>query len=116
MKEDKLKSSGYTEGKFIDSDTGWVRDTTPQQFATVLLTFEDGLDAKKGEYGYFISGLIGIWSKEDLDTLWESVQNEFDFSEAPKEGCITLFLEEDGEWDGFPQWHKYFTIKHMTVE
>ena len=109
-----MKSTGYTEG-VMGGDVGWVRDTTPTQFATVLLTFEDGCDATQGEYGQAITGLIGHWTKDDIDLIWECIENDFDLSKAPKEGWAELFLEEDGEWGGFPHWHKYFTIKHVKV-
>lgn len=111
----KLQSTGHTEGVFMDSDVGWVRDTTPTQYATVLLSFEDGCDPAKGECERYVTGLMGVWSELDLELLWESVDNNFDLSTAPKEGCVTLFLQEDGEWDGFPHWQKYFTIKNMIV-
>lgn len=98
-----------------------VKDAIPRQWAQVMITTESGCDPMKGEYGMEVVGIVGSWRINDnfdggdFHILQESIVNNFDFSLLPKEGHALLMLEEDGEWDGFPQWNKYFTIKTTEI-
>lgn len=95
-------------------------DERPINYVQVVMHCDDGCDVPNGEYSLAITGFCGALyidvpgGADDPYLVASCIQNDFDFSKAPKEGEVIFILRESGEWEDV-FWHKYYEIERFNV-
>lgn len=101
-----------TENQFADANG----DRQKNRYEVGVVT-ESGCDAKAGEFTVFISRiLLGDVGADDWELVRSCVWEAVDEIELPEEGVTGLVLQETGEVDGWPHWHKFYEIAEKNVD
>lgn len=87
---------------------------------TIEVHTEAGCEINKGEYGVFITQIVGNVSLDDIfldlirEAVVEAIYGDNPEIRLPEEGCTEMRLEETGEWEDV-FFNRYFRITSHVV-